>query len=325
MRHFLSFLILFIVNVSAVAQNTSSEIFQFLEISTQARNSALGGGHVALFEGDFSQFHVNPAYLDSQAIGKASATYMNFLGEANLGAANTVLNLKKVGVIGLGIRFVSYGALAQLDENGNNLGTFHPGDIALSGAYSYKVSEKLQAGAALNLIYSSYAKYSSSALGLNGGLFYQDVENRFSAGFSVRNLGSQLTAFNGQREPLPLDISAGISKKPEAFPFHLHFTFRQLNNWDMRIYGESEKPNLLNNLFRHLLFGGESRFTENFHVRIGYDHLLHEKAKSGSNFDLAGLAFGVGFKIKEIQVDISRNSYSDLGGIIQLSIKTQVY
>lgn len=325
MRHLLSLLAVFILSVSAAAQSTSSNVYRFLEISHHARNSALGGNHVALFEGDFSQFYLNPAYLDSNSVGKVSATYMNFLGEANLGSTGTVLNFQKVGLIGIGLRFVSYGEFDHLDENGNNLGNFHPGDLALAGAYSVYLSEKLRAGAALDLIYSSYSSYKSSAVAASGGLFYQDVESKFSAAITIRNLGAQITAYNERREPLPLDVSAGISKKPEGFPFHLHLTFQQLNNWDLRVFGENSRPDLLNNLFRHVIFGGEAHFTENFHLRLGYDHYLHEQTKSGSNFDLAGLAFGVGFSIKEIQVDISRNSYSKLGGITQLSIKTKVF
>lgn len=324
MRLLFSFLFVLLMCHTAAAQQNSSRIFRFLEMSPGARASAMGGNHVALYSADFSHFYVNPAVADSASTGTISASFLNFLGDANLGAASSSIPLKS-GILAFGIRFLGYGEMHEYDENGNELGNFHPADIALSAAYSTKLSDNVKAGLAASFIHASYAAYQSSAAAISGGLYYQDSENGVSAGVSVRNLGAQITTFAGQREPLPLDISAGISKKPEKFPFHLHLTLRQLNNWDMRLPGEASNPNLLNNLFRHVIFGAEARFTENFFLRLGYDHLLHEQTATSATFDFAGIAYGVGFAIKNIQFDVSRNSYSKLGGITQLSIKTKAF
>ncbi|MDR9418505.1 type IX secretion system protein PorQ [Gracilimonas sp.] len=325
MRLLTSLLILLVATQLTTAQSNTSNIFRFLELTPTAASAALGGNHVAVYDGDFSLIHLNPAYLGEDDSGHASASYINFLADVNMGFTSMAYDLGSKGMLAAGIRYVGYGEFDRLDEDGNNLGNFSANDVSLTGAYSIILNENLRAGGALDVIYSSYATFKSMALAVSGGVYYQDETNNFSAGISVRNVGTQVKAFDDNREPLPLDISAGISKKPEAFPFQLILTLKQLNNWDMRIFGETERPTFANNLFRHVLFGGETNVAEVMRVRLGYDHYLHEQTKTGKNFDLAGLAFGIGFDIKNFTFDLSRNSYSKLGGITRLSIKTSIF
>lgn len=307
------------------AQSNTSSIFRFLSVSPNAHTAGLGGNHTGLYNADFSLLHLNPAYLNAEASGFISASYINFLGDANMGFTSAAYDVENIGTFGIAIRFIGYGEFDHLDEHGNSFGSFHPNDVAITGAYSLSLFDNLTAGAGLDFIHSSYSTYKSSALAFSGGVFYRDTTSHFSAGISIQNLGGQLTVFEDRREPLPLNISAGITKKPEAFPFQLSLTFNYLNNWDMRIFGETEKPDFINNLFRHILFGGEATLGENLAVRLGYDHYLHEQTKTAEDFNLAGLSFGIGFSIKTMTFDFSRNSYSRLGGITRLSIKTNLF
>lgn len=322
MRVLLPFLVIFAASQLATAQSNTSSIFRFLEVTPTAQSAGLGGNHVGLYNADFSLMQLNPAYLQADNSGSISGSYLNFLADANMGFTNGAYTVKNIGTFGLGIRFMGYGDFNRLDENGNNLGNFNANDVALTGAYSHALTQNLSAGVGLDYIHSSYAEFKSSAFALSGGLFYQDSASHFSAGLAVRNVGGQLTAFADHREPLPLDVSVGITKKPEAFPFQLSLTFKQLNNWDMRIFGESEHPKLVENVFRHLLFGGEATLGDKLKLRFGYDHFLHEQTKSRKSIDLAGVAFGLGFQVKSITIALSRNSYSSLGGLTRISVKT---
>ncbi len=293
-------------------------------MTPSAYSAALGGNHTGLFNPDFSLYHTNPAYLSGSQTGEVSASFVNYLADSRMGFLNTAYKLDDSQTLGFGVRFMGYGDFQSLDEEGNNLGSFNAIDLALSGAYSYAISSKWSAGGEFNYIYSSYEQYKSSAVAGTAGLHYQDTEAHFSFGAVVRNLGIQLTTYNGIREPLPLDVSIGIAKKPEGFPAELSFTMRRLNDWDMRIFGESSKPSFLDNTIRHAVFGGQFFFSENFKFRIGYNHYLHELNKTSDNFDFAGMSLGVGFKIKEFIIDLSRNSYSKSGGVVLLSIKTKI-
>lgn len=322
MRVLLPFIMILAATQLTAAQSNTSSVFRFLEVAPTAQVAALGGNHVGLYNADFSLMHLNPAYLSTENSGSVSASYLNFLADANMGFTSGAYEADNIGIFGFGIRFMGYGEFDRLDENGNMLGNFNANDIAVTGAYSLSLTNNLNAGAGLDYIHSSYANFKSSALAFSGGLFYKDTTAHFSAGLAVRNVGGQLTTFVDQGEPLPLDVSVGVSKKPEAFPFQLSLTFKQLNDWDLRVFGESGKPKVLDNIFRHVLFGGEAALGENMSIRFGYDHYLHEQTKTDKEFDLAGVAFGLGFEVKSIVIDLSRNSYSSLGGITRLSVKT---
>jgi len=318
------FLTLILATSSIYAQTNNSAIFRFLDITPSAKAAALGGNHVGIFDANSSLLYLNPAYLTPETSKVVSATFVNYLSDSRIGFANGAYNIKNVGTLGIGIRYAGYGDFNEYDEDGNNLGSFNASDLSLTAALSTMLSEKLSAGAGIDLIHSSYHIYNSSAITASGGIYYLDKETNFSAGLSFRNLGDQLDYYDGIGEEIPFDISAGFSKKPENFPFRLNFTLRQLNDWNMRIVGETEDPAFLDNLFRHVLFGGEAAFSDNFLFRLGYNRLLHEQTKTDQSFDLAGVSVGVGLKVKGLMIDLSRSSYSKLGGIVQISVRSQI-
>lgn len=317
---FLSFFCLWGISLSA--QSDVSTIFRFLDVTPNAHASALGGNHTGLFEGDYSSYHINPAYLFGATNGQVSATFVNLLADSKMGFTNGTFQINESNQIGLGIRFLSYGDFKTLDKNGNELGDFNAIDLAVSGAYATKAAMNWSGGISFDLIHSSYEQYKSTAFALTGGIYYKNIERHFSFGAAIRNLGTQLSTYAGKKEPLPLDVSIGISKKPENFPAELSFTLRRLNDWDMRTVNETETPDFFDNMFRHVIFGGTFDFGENFHIRLGYNRYLHELNKTKENFDFAGVGIGVGFNVRDLIIDISRNSYSETGGVVQLSVKT---
>lgn len=314
--------IFLLISFPAVSQSNVSTIFRFLDVTPNASSSALGGNHTGLYQGDYSSFHINPAYLFGAVNGQVSATFVNLLSDSKMGFTNGAFQINENNQIGLGVRFIGYGDFKTLDENGNELGDFNAIDLAVSGAYATKIAANWNGGVGIDLIHSSYEQYKSNAVAISGGIYYKDIQNHFSFGAAIRNLGTQLSTYASTREPLPLDVSVGIAKKPENFPAEISLTLRRLNDWDMRIVGETSTPDFFDNAFRHVIIGGTFDFGENFHVRLGYNRYLHELNRTKENFDFAGVGFGVGFNVKDLIIDISRNSYSETGGVVQLSIKT---
>lgn len=317
--------LLFSINPSIIAQTEGNEVYRFLELPSSPRAAALGGNQIAIFDGNSALMHINPAYLDESSAKNISATFVNYLADARYGLANYALHIQNIGTVGFGIRYAGYGKLTEYDSNGTDLGDLTASDIAINGTISTQLSSSLRAGAGLDYIHSSYGEYSSSAVAGSAGFYYTDVDNRFSAALSVRNLGDQITYFNDTREELPFDISIGFSKKPEDFPFQLSVTLRQLNNWDLRTKGEVTKLDFGDQLFRHLILGGEAQLGKNLEIRFGYNRWQHDQAKVNENFDLAGASIGVGINLKKLEIDISRNSLSDIGGIVQISVRTKTH
>ncbi len=321
--HFLSILFC-LISLNVFSQTSNSTIYRFLELSPNAKVAALGNYHASMMDGDFSLYHLNPAYLDGSQTGDVSATFVNYLVDTKMGVINTVYKLDELQTLGFGIRFMGYGEFDLLDDDGNNLGDMGVLDLALSGAYAYRLSERWSAGGELNFIYSGYGEYKSNGLAASAGLLYKDIESHFSVGLAIKNLGRQLVAYNGIIEPLPLDISLSITKKPDRFPAEINFTARQLNKWNMRQFGEAEDPGFIDNMARHLVVGGRFFFGDNFTFSLGYNHYLHEQNQVRENFDFAGMGIGVGFKVKSINIDMARSSYSKTGGVFLLSLKTRL-
>ena len=320
----LSLILIFCQQGFVLGQSNNSTIFRFLDVTPSAQAAAIGGNHPGIYAADYSLMHLNPAYLGGSQTGDVSATFVNYLADARMGFLNSAWKLDDKQRIGAGIRFLSYGDLDHFDEDGNKLGDLNAIDLALTGAYAINFAPKWNAGATFDLIHSSYLEYRSNAVAVSGGLYYKNSDEDFSFGISIRNLGTQISTFDDTREPMPLDISAGITKKPEGFPAKISVTLRRLNDWDMRSVGEDSRPDIVQNILRHVLIGGEVDMSSNFRLRIGYNHYLHELNKVNENFDFAGYAAGVGITIKDFIVDISRHSYSESGGIVQISIKTEL-
>ena len=323
-RNNICFLLLFlIISPNIFPQTTNNEVYRFLEVSPSARVSALGGNHVAIFNGTSSLMHLNPAYLDNSSTNIVSATFVNFLSDAKYGFVNYAVHYKNLGTIGVGIRYAGYGDLTEYDINGVDVGTLNTGDFAFSSSISTELTNNLRAGVGLDYIYSKYGKYNSSALLGNAGLYYINTENRFSAGIAIRNLGDQLNYYNKTREDLPFDLSIGFSKKPEKFPFQISVTLRRLNDWNLRVSGEESSPNFVDQLLRHILLGGEAALGKNFALRFGYNKWQYDQTKIKENFDFAGVGIGIGINLKKVEVDISRMSLSDIGGVVQISVRTK--
>lgn len=85
MRVLIALLVIFLATENTAGQSNSSSIYRFLEVTPTAGISALGGNHVGYLKGDYSLMHLNPAYLGSIDGMSVSGSYINFLGEANMG------------------------------------------------------------------------------------------------------------------------------------------------------------------------------------------------------------------------------------------------
>ncbi|MFP8489703.1 hypothetical protein ACKGJO_11500 [Gracilimonas sp. Q87] len=56
---------------------------------------------------------------------------------------------------------------------------------------------------------------------------------------------------------------------------------------------------------------------------LGETSICFTRLKIGEK-DCGSISFGVGINIGDLSFDISRNSYSDLGGLTRLSLKTKL-
>lgn len=312
--------------VAGNAISSASEfdrVYRFLQTSSTPHTAGLGGNVVSLPQTDANAFMVNPAYLNEVQHRLIGISYLSYLSDINQGVASGVYDVQDYGTFGFGIKFLDYGDFTRTDAESEEIGSFSSYDLSITGGWGYPVAEDLQAGVSLHSIFSSYDTYSSSALAVSAGLLYT-INDQTHAGFTINHLGRQLSNFDQETEPLPLDIRAGISRKLTHLPLRLNLTFDSLNQWNMPVHQDEEDPGFASNLFRHINFGGEFLFTENVNLRIGYNHQQREELKADNRIDLAGVGIGLGIKVSQFRFDYSRTNYSDVGALNQISVQMRL-
>ncbi len=319
LKTFLTLIIVLFICDDLFAQQQSRTVFRFLELQPDARQTALGGPHPAVVDPGFSQFTVNPAFLFTEQKHNLQASYQNHLGDVNYGSASYFRPVNNIGNAALSVRYLNYGSMTEYDEQGNDLGSLSANDLALTAGFATQLAGNLYYGVSVTGIYSSLAGYQASGVSFSGGLLYQFSGRETTIGASVQNAGSQVSAFNEQREPLPLNIAVGVVHRLRYLPVRLHYSIHRLNNPGLETAND-EDVSIFNKLMRHSLLGTEFLFGEYVTVRLGYDHFLHEQLKTGKRLDGAGLSMGFGLSLQNIDLHFARTSFSDLGNVIQLGM-----
>ena len=116
---------------------------------------------------------------------------------------------------------------------------------------------------------------------------------------------------------LPLDLRLGVSKALRYIPLTISVMGYNLDSY-------SGEGSVLDEALRHVAVGGELRFGEPVRVRLGYNPRVHEELATGERLDLAGLSAGFGLEISRFGFDYAFNSWSQVGGLHQLSVRTRL-
>jgi len=308
------------LTLPASAQPTDLTGFSFLRLEPSARAAALGGSFNAVYGDDVNAFFYNPALLNDAMHGVLSVSYLNHLSDINAGFAAYSRHLDGIGTVGGGLRFLSWGELQGADEQGNRTDTFGASDVALTAGLSRAHDDHLQYGASVHVIYSSIDTYNASALAADAGVLYVLPSQQLTLSASVNNLGVTLNSLGSTRDDLPIDVRVGVTKRLRYLPLLVSVMGYNLHDFDSL----SDTATTLDNILGHLAIGGELQFGEAFNVRLGYNHRRHEALKTKSRLDLAGFGIGFGLKITRFHLDYAYNSWSENGGLHQLTVRTAI-
>jgi hypothetical protein len=214
--------------------------------------------------------------------------------------------------VAAGIIYANYGTFDQTDESGTITGSFNASDIAISLGYGNTIEENLTFGAAIKVIHSSIAGYSSTALAGDAGLLYRIPDSRLSIGASVRTLGAQLSTYAGVKEPLPVDVTVGASIVPKGIPLFLNVNFHKLT---------ADAPTMADR-FRAFTLGGEFTLSRVVLLRIGYNNELRTDLKTGGTAGMAGFSGGIGLKVAGYSIDYALSSLGTIGSVHRISLGT---
>lgn len=296
---------LIVMNVRA-ATNT---VFNFLRNDASARAAAMGGSFLTVANDPNTIFY-NPAGLSTLEKPMGSVGFFKHLLDVNAGYLSYGQSYEDWGYFGAGVTYTNYGTFDRTDEFGNVLDSFHANDLSISLGYSSTFEENLHFGAALKLIYSSLAGYTSTALAGDLGVLYRIPESRISLGASIRNLGRQISSYAGTKEDLPLDAAVGVSVVPKGLPLLLNLNFHKLN----------EDVTSFTDRFRAFTVGGEFTLSKVLQARFGYDNEKRKDLKIGTSSGLAGFSAGIGVSLKDYRFDYAISSLGKIGNLHRISI-----
>ncbi len=298
---------LFCLTTTGVGQNT----FEFLRIDMSARAAALGGSFTANHD-DPNVIFYNPAGMKLLSESPVSFSFVKHLLDINLASVSYSTELEGIGRFGAAVKYVNYGNFVAADEFGNRNGEYGAGEAAFIIGYAGSLDENFYYGVNAKFIYSSIESRSASAAAADIGIHYTIPEQQINFGFSVLNVGSQLSSYYSTKEELPLDLVLGISKKLEHLPLRLSLDFHKLNE---------ERDDFIQR-FKAFTVGAEFTLSKVLILRLGFDNEKRTELKVGTFAGIAGFNIGLGAKISNYNFDYGFSSMGLIGGLHRIGIST---
>ena len=315
-------LLLLLISASSYAQVGGERIFNFLNVTTSARQAALGGEILTLTD-DINQPLWNPSTINPEIDNQIGLSYVDFLTDVNYGSLSFAhLFTRRTGTFHAGITFVDYGKLIAADEQGNETGTFKARDLAFQIGYAYQLPwQDFYVGANLKFINSTIENFSSNGLAADFALTYYSEFKPYMFTAVIRNVGSQISAFDEEREKLPLDIAVGASYKLEHIPLRWHLTINSLQQWKLgvpnpsdsqtSISGETTNDDIsfLGNAIRHVSVGAEFFPDKGFNLRLGYNFRRARELRLVDSRTFAGVTAGFGLKMGRFKLNYAFSKF----------------
>ncbi len=344
MNKLLYTLILSIFASSIFAQIGGNNVYEFANLPASARVSALGGQLITVKDDDAVLAYSNPAALNPLMHQQAAFNTAFYVAGINHGYAGYAHHSDKLKTtFNGGIQYASYGTFTAADVTGQVIGEFKAAEYVLNFGAGRQYSEQISYGMNLKTIYSRLESYNSVGLAADAAIMYADTASRFTASLVFKNMGGQLSTFTEEnKEPIPFEIQAGISKRLKYLPFRFSVIAHNLQRWNIRYDDPNvEEPTSLfeetpqetskfligiDNFFRHLTFNGELLIgkADNFRIRMGYNHLRRSELNVNNLRTLAGFSTGVGFKVSKFRLDYGLAVYHIAGSVHQLGISTDI-
>ncbi|MBQ0087883.1 MAG: type IX secretion system protein PorQ [Prevotellaceae bacterium] len=303
----ISFLLSFLV--TNAQESTSS--FNFLKIPLSSHLAALGGDNVSLTLDDPSFVFNNPAMAANVNDKSLNLDYVTYLRDTKIygGVFTDVFSVRHT--LGITAQVMDYGTMDETDEDGNLIGTFSAKDMAFSALYSYTMGNGWVGGATGRFIYSKYAEYSATAIGVDIGLNYHNEDKNFSFGIVAKNIGTQLSSFyEDEKQHLPFDLQIGITKRMSHAPFRYSITLKDLTRWSNDYYFNPEGKNSIGRkIFNHVVFGLNFIPTEKIYLSAGYNFRRGNELKAAGSAHGAGWSFGGGLQLNTLKLGIAYATY----------------
>lgn len=293
------------------SQIKAQNVYEFLRLDTSPRIAALAGSFVAGND-DPNVIFYNPAGINFLEKTPVSFSYLKHLMDISSASASFSKEFEGWGRFAAGVQYINYGNFTEATADGRKTGEFGAGDVAFLLGYGNQLDQNFYYGVNAKFIYSGLADRSSTAAAFDIGLNYAVPEQMWNFGFSILNVGTQLSSYFDTKESLPLDMRLGFSKQMQNIPFKIFWSFNRIN----------EKENNFLDRFTKITVGGEFRLGSSMRIRLGYDNEKRKEMKLSGTSGLSGFSLGLGFNVKEYKIDYSFSSLGLIGALHRFGIST---
>lgn len=307
---------------SIKGQVGGEEVYQFLNLSTSARQIALGGEVLTLLD-DVNQPIWNPSVINEDLDNKVSVNYTSYLAGINIGSLSYAKFVsRRFGTIHGSIKYIDYGSLIGADELGNETGNFNASDIAVSVGYSINIpNTNLFVGSNIRVINSSISNFSSTGISTDLAILYNNPYKPFVITLVARNLGTQIKTYNGVKEKLPFKLALGGSYKLEHVPLKWYATIDNLQKFDISVPNPSDQTTdlegnvtsedvgIIENTMRHFVIGAELFPESALNIRVGYNFRRAAELKLQNARTFSGFSFGFGIKMNKLKFNYAYSKF----------------
>ena len=320
--------------MSINGQVGGENVYQFLNVSTSARQIALGGEILTLLD-DVNQPTWNPSVISEEIDNKLSINYSSYLAGINVGSLNYAKTIsRRFGTIHGSIKYLDYGNLIGADENGNETGNFNANDIAISVGYSFNLPwTNFYMGTNIKLINSNISNFTSTGIAADIALLYNNPYKTFNVTLVARNVGTQIKSFNGEIEKLPFKLALGASYKLDHVPLKWHLTIDNLQQWDVSVANPSEQntdlegnvtqeeTGFIGNTLRHFIIGAELFPESVINLRLGYNFRRAAELKLQNARTFSGISFGFGIQMNKFKFNYAYSKFHSAANTSTFSLQ----
>jgi len=314
----------------AAAQLGGTAIYRFMNLSPSAVQTALGGKQFVSVPGDILQNFSNPSLVSARDSYRIGFNFTRYITDISYGQLGYVWNIPRAGALFTGITYLNYGKFTAADEGGAITGNFTASETCLQAGYAYALSDKWHAGISLKFIRSQLEFYRSTGIAADLALSYRSDFSE--AVLLLRNLGTQLTTYNGTREKLPFEAAFSYARLLEHAPLRLFVTLENLQKPAIAFINTAhdqtdpdgnvthETIRLYDHFFRHVIAGAEIFPRKRFRLRLGYNFRRAAELGLQDIHFSSGLSFGFGLRLRKFSLDYGYGQYHFAGNVHHLGL-----
>jgi hypothetical protein len=314
-------LFIFYTNIS-YSQIGGEQIFNFLNVTTSARQAALGGMALTILD-DVNQPQWNPSVINQNLDNKIAINYLNYLADINYASVSYSRFINKhFGSLYVNLTAVDYGKFIEANENGEVLGNFNARDLLFNIGYSRNLPwSNFYIGVNLKILNSTIQNYSSLGMATDIALIYYNDSKPFIITTVLRNYGYQINKYDENKETLPMDILLGFSYDLTDLPLRWYVTIDNLQKWQVSAENpsdiensisngsKSKKIGFVGNAVRHFIIGAEFFPKGKFNLRLGYNFRRARELRLVERRTFSGLNFGFGLKMGRYKFHYAYSKY----------------